>query len=120
MRTAIVILSYYTIVVIMFTIVIPSLSTAATGNAPLSVITQFLSFLPVMDFALMVVLETMWRFSRAIMAILAGYTAVVFLYYIYPWFTPPLDPSQIFLASLYVPIVIFAGLVLVAQRRNAI
>ena len=114
------ILSFYTIAIILFTIIIPSLTTVVTEKVPLSVIMQVLSFIPVIVLVVMVLLGTRWRLKRTIIVIFAGYTAAVFLYYISLWFTPPLDPSEVILASLYIPIVVFAGVVIVVQIRNDI
>jgi hypothetical protein len=120
MRTTVRILSYYTIAIMLFIIVIPLLTTVATEKVPLSTYMQGLSFIPVIALVIIMLLGTRWIFKRTAVIVLAVYTAVVFLYYIVLWFTPPLDPFEIILASLYVPILVFAGLVLIGQTRKTI
>jgi hypothetical protein len=118
MRKTIRILSYYTIVIMLYTVFIPLIMTTIEDASPLLIV-QYLFFIPVIALAIMVILETRWRYRRIVMAIFAVYTAAFFLRYIGA-FIPPHDPILVIGAVLHIPIVAFAGLVLVALKRKAI
>jgi len=121
MTTALRILGYYTIAVLLLTIVVPLL-TSITGDRdlPWQATVTVLAVLPIMALALMVLLEARGRVSRTALWSCAGYTAVVALFLAGLWCTPPLDPAAVVLASLCLPVAAFAGLALVALKKGVL
>jgi hypothetical protein len=115
------ILSYYTIALVLLTVVGPLFTTVVGDDGlPWQVILMSVSFVPVLALAGMVLGGPGGRVRRTALWSCAGYTAVVFLIFAGLWFTPPFDPFELLLASLYLPVVSFAGLTLVALKRGAV
>ena len=120
MRTTLRILSYYTLVVLILTVVMPLLNPGSVGDESVTwpLILIILACIPVVALVVMVLGETGGRVRRTALCICAGYTAIVLLVYVGLQFKPPIDPSAVISALIYIPVVIFAALVLVALKKR--
>ena len=115
------ILSYYTIALVLLTVMGPLFTTAAGDDGlPWQVVLMSVAFVPVLALAGMLLGGPGGRVRRTALWSCASYTAVIFLIFAGLWFTPPFDPFELILASLYLPVVVFSGLTLVALKRGAV
>ena len=79
---------------------------------------MILACIPVIVLVVIVLGETGGRVRRTALWSCAGYTAVVLLVYVGFQFTPPIDPFGVISALIYIPVVVFAGLVLVTLKKG--
>ena len=121
MRTALRLLSYYTILIAVLTVFVPAAtSIAGESGFEWQVLVGLVGFLPVIALAALILGPTKGRTRRTALWSCAGYTALVFLARVVSSFIPPLDPMLVISAVLGVPVVVLAGLALVALRKGVV
>ena len=119
MKTALRILSYYTILLAVPMVFMPA-ATSIAGESGFEwpMVLGLVGFLPVIALAGLILGPTGGRTRRTALWSCAGYTALVFLARVVGSFMPPHDPMLVISAVLWVPVVVFAALVLVVLRKG--
>jgi len=121
MRTILKILAGYTLAFGVFELVtvIPWTKPYQTSNW-LQVAVPLIFDIPVVVLAVMILFRIKGVAGKTVLSVLAGYTLLLFLFFLIEMLIPPLDWYRIIVLLFYLPVLALAVLVLFALRRGTI